>query len=56
MPIFLGMGCPLQFADFIPAIGSIGYGRTTITRAAALRATQYLSHERIPFGKPSNFR
>jgi hypothetical protein len=32
------------------------YGRTTITRAAALRATQYLSHERIPFGKPSDFR
>jgi hypothetical protein len=32
------------------------YGRTTITRGIALRATQYLSHERIPFGKPSDFR
>jgi len=32
------------------------YGRTTITRATELRATQYLSHERIPFGKPSEFR
>ena len=31
------------------------YGRTTITRAIALRATRYLSHERIPFGKPLIF-
>jgi DNA polymerase IV len=32
------------------------YGRTTITRGTALRATKYLSHERIPFGKPSDMR
>jgi len=32
------------------------YGRTTVTSGTALRATQYLSHERIPFGKPGDFR
>ena len=28
------------------------YGRTTVTHACALKAAQYLSHERLPFGKP----
>jgi hypothetical protein len=28
------------------------YGRATLTTGVALKAAQYLSHERIPFGKP----
>jgi hypothetical protein len=45
-------------ADLEDAIDRLNrrHGRTTVTRAIALRATQYLSQERIPFGKPSDFR
>jgi hypothetical protein len=27
-----------------------------LTRGTALKAAQYLSHERIPFGKPTDMR
>ena len=32
------------------------FGRAAVTRAVALRAAQYQSHERIPFGKPTDMR
>jgi hypothetical protein len=32
------------------------HGRATVTRGAALKAAEYLSHERIPFGKPTDMR